>query len=188
MKTWKSYKNTYRDEADIFDFARQGDLRGLADMLANGSHTASKPDVAFDINRPNSRGYSALMLAVYNGEKDFCEALLRFGADVNSTDFVGNTVLMASAFKGNIDIFTLLLKYGANIRLMNKSHMTVKDWALMFGRKKLLQFIDTHYPENIETSKLKSIYRFLKLGVITFTAKYSKEKQVQDHKHLIQNR
>lgn len=187
MKTWKSYKNTYREEADIFDFARQGNLRGLADMLANNTQEESLLNVTLDINSTNNRGYSPLMLAVYNGEKDFCEALLRLGADVNSIDFVGNSVLMASAFKGNFDIFTLLLNYGADIRLMNKSNMTVKDWALMFGRINILQFLDTNYPENMTTSKLKSIFRFLKLGVLIFIAKYRKEKQVVNNKHKITN-
>lgn len=171
MSTWKKYKQTFREEADIFDLARQGDIRELANMLSKHA----KSELELDINTQNHRGYSALMLAVYNGEKDFCEALLRFGSDVNSRDFTGNTVLMAAAFKGDIGILKLLLEYGAETKLINKSNMTVRDWALMFGRKNIIQFLDTAYPEKITSSKFKSILRFLRLGVLIFKGKYSRE-------------
>ena len=174
MKTWKQYAQTYRDQEDIFDFARQGNLRGLVDMFAHNFDSTAQLNT--DINSRNSRGYSALMLAVYNGEKDFCEALLRLGADVNSTDFVGNTVLMAAAFKGNLNIFKLLLSYGADSKLINQSNMTIKDWASMFGRKDILQFIDENDPENEKTSKLKIIFRFLKLGLLAFKSQHRMKK------------
>ena len=67
------------------------------------------------------------MLAVYNGEKDFCEALLRCDADVNSIDGVGNTVLMATAFKGQVGIVELLLQFDADISLKNKTNMNVRN-------------------------------------------------------------
>ena len=163
MATWKDYKNTYRAESDIFDFARVGDLRGLANMLSQSSE--------LDVDAKNNRGYSALMLAVYNRENDFCETLLRCGANVDSTDAVGNTVLMAAAFKGNLEMLKLLLEYGASLTLKNKTNMDVRDWASMFGRKEILQYLDTVYPSNISPSKLKNIIRFLKLGFCLLIAK-----------------
>jgi len=163
MKTWNDYKATYRADADIFDFARQGDLRSFANMLSNNR--------TIDVNVQNHRGYSALMLAVYNGEKDFCETLLRCGAMSNSTDFSGNTVLMAAAFKGNVDIFKLLLTFGATLTLKNKTNMDVRDWALMFGRTEILQFLDKNYPTEIKASRLKSLFRFIRLGFLLLKEK-----------------
>lgn len=103
------------------------------------------------------------MLAVYNNEKDCCEALLRCGADVNSADNVGNTVLMASAYKGNLEIFKLLLEFGSNPQLTNKTNMTARDWALMFNRKNIIDYLNKTYPAKAD-SKFKSIVKFIALS------------------------
>lgn len=167
MKTWKAYKETYRTESTIFDFARIGDLRGYADLLMR--------DNALDLNATNGRGYSALMLSVYNGEKDFCEALLRSGADVNSTDSMGNTVLMGAAYKGDIETLLLLLEFGADISLKNKTNMNVRDWAVMFGRHHIITFLDQHYPTQDGASKLINSWRFIKLGMILMLDKLKRK-------------
>lgn len=172
MTNWKNYKKTYRTERDLHDFARSGDLRGLANIL---SHS---PDS--DLNAKNAQGYSPLMLAVYNGQDDFCEALLRCGADVNSTDSVDNSLLMGAAFKGNLNILKLLLKFDANITLKNKSKMTVRDWALMFKRTEILQYIDKLYYNESPTSKTKNILRFIKLGFILFQTKLQNRFSLSD--------
>lgn len=164
MKNWKAYKKTYRTESTIFDYARVGDLRGFANLLSANPH--------LDINAVNDRGYSALMLAVYNGEKDFCEALLRAGADVDSIDSMGNTVLMGAAYKAHVDILTLLLAFGANINLENKTKMNVRDWAVMFGRSEVITYFNDHYPSQISSSKIKNIIRFIKLGFILIQSKF----------------
>lgn len=155
MKKWNTYKKTFRTEPDLFDFARTGDLRGLADTLTH------IPDT--DVNAKNSQGYSAQMLAVYNGQKDFCEALLRCGAEVNSIDSVGNTLLMAAAFKGDLNMIKLLLQFNADVAIENKSKMTVRDWALMFKRDNIVQYLDSLYPVEKSTTKTKNILRFIKL-------------------------
>lgn len=155
MKKWASYKATYRTESDIFDFARNGDLRGLADLLTQEPET--------DLNAKNNRGYSALMLGVYNNQKDFCEALLRCGANVNSTDSMGNTLAMGAAFKGNVDILKLLLTFDADLSLINHTKMNVRDWAVMFKRIEVVEYIDSIYQSDITTSKFENIIKFTKL-------------------------
>ena len=158
MKNWASYKKTYRTESDLFDFARNGDLRGLADMLSQEDNV--------DFNAKNSRGYSALMLAVYNNQRDFCEALLRCGADVNSTDSIGNTLSMGAAFKGNLDILKLLLSFNADLTIVNHTKMNVRDWATMFKRTEIVSYLDTIYHTKIQTSKFKNVMRLAKLVII----------------------
>lgn len=164
MKNWKAYKQTYRTESTLFDYAREGDLRGFANLLSQ--------DAELDINVTNHCGYSALMLAVYNGKKDFCEALLKFGADVNSIDAMDNTVLMGAAYKGDLSIMELLLQFNANITLENKTKMNVRDWAVMFGRIEVLSYLDLHYPSQGSASKMKNIVRFIKLGFILIQSKF----------------
>jgi len=166
MKKWQDYKQTYRTESDLFDFARSGDLRGFATYLYQ------HPNV--DLNAVNQKGYSALMLAVYNGQRDFCEALLRSGADVHSRDFIGNTVLMASAFKGNLEIVKLLLDFDASPTDLNETNMNARDWAQMFGRKNIVEFFDEYYPNNNNGSKLKNFLRFIKLSLVMVLKKIKK--------------
>jgi ankyrin repeat protein len=166
MSTWAEYKATRRSEPDLFDYARTGDLRGLATLLSQ--------DQNLDLNAKNHRGYSALMLAVYNGENVFCEALLRSGADVDSVDYMGNSVLMASGFKGNTHIASLLLDFGADVTLKNKANMNARDWASMFGRDEVVQLLDSRTQTGGRNSRLLSVMRFIKLSVIMLLSKKHK--------------
>lgn len=163
MKSWNTYKKTFRNEPDIFDYARQGDLRGLANLLTD------QPNM--DFNAKNHRGYSPLMLAVYNGQDDFCEALLRCGADVNSSDNIGNTLLMSAAYKGNLTLLKLLLQYGASVAVENKSKMTVRDWAVMFKRNDIVTYLDKHYTTQNKPSKFHSLMKFIRLALILLKSK-----------------
>ena len=166
MRTWSDYKATRRSEPDLFDYARTGDFRGFASLLSQGS--------ALDLDAKNHRGYSALMLAVYNGERDFCEALLRAGADVNSMDLMDNTVLMAASFKGNVDIVALLLDFGAATAPKNKANMNMRDWAMMFGRDDVVKFLDSKSLDVGRTSRVRNIMRFVKLSFIMLFNKNKK--------------
>ncbi|MBO1256073.1 ankyrin repeat domain-containing protein [Alteromonas sp. 5E99-2] len=166
MKTWSDYKTTFRSESNLLDYARTGDLPGLVHLVTD--------DPNVDLDMKNARGYSALMLAVYNGEKDYCEALLKLGADVNSMDFMGNTVLMASAFKGNVEILNLLLQYGANTHFKNHTNMNARDWAAMFGRKEAVRFLDKNAPSIDASSKLTNMLRFIQLSVLLLLGKNRK--------------
>ena len=156
MRTWNNYKQTFT-EPSIFDFARSGDLAGLADLLHNDPH--------LELNQKNHKGYSALMLAIYNGQDVFAEALLRGGADPNSKDLVGNTILMGASFKGNIKLLDLLIKYGADINLENDAGMSAYDWAKTFGRKEAMEFLQQKSSLGLdETSQFKNYFNFLRLA------------------------
>lgn len=156
MKTWQEYKTTFPQTPSIFDLARSGDLLGLRDLLM------TNPEI--DLNQKNSSGYSALMLAVYNGQQDFCEALLRSGVCVESFDKMKNSVLMAASFKGNLNVIKLLLEYGANPINTNVSSMNAFDWAKMFGRNEVVDFyIEQEFFRKEKFSKIKSIGRFFML-------------------------
>jgi hypothetical protein len=89
MSKWDDYKKTYRVDTTLIDCARSGDFYSLVNLL---SHT---PDI--NINETNSSGYSALMLAVYNNEKDCCEALLRCGAEESPDDLQINHQIRVEA-------------------------------------------------------------------------------------------
>lgn len=157
MRTWSNYKKTF-SAPNIFDFARSGDLASLAELLTQNPHT--------DLSQKNHKGYSALMLAIYNGQEVFAEALLRAGAEVNSTDNVGNTILMGAAFKGNLKLINLLLDYGADLNQLNDSGMSAYDWAKIFGRNEVMKLFELKGGINRKhSSLLKNYLNFAKLMI-----------------------
>ena len=170
LKTWQEYKRTFPETPSMFDLARSGDLLGLRDVLLQNS--------TINLNEKNSSGYTPLMLAVYNGRRDFCEALLRSGVCVESTDNIKNSVLMAASFKGNLEIIKLLLDYGANPIHKNISSMNAYDWAKMFGRYEVTKFYNEEgFYEEKKYSKVKSFWRFFMLFPILLKNKFIKAAQ-----------
>lgn len=157
MSNWEEYKKTFPEEG-IFDWARSGDLNSLVTLLSTNSD--------FDLDQKNGKGYSALMLAVYNNQEVFAEALLRCSANANSVDDAGNSVLMGAAFKGNIQMIKTLVLYGADVDLKNQMGMSAYDWAKTFGRKEAQKTIE-HL--GFEKSKgnylLKNYFNLLRLGI-----------------------
>ncbi|MDG0815342.1 ankyrin repeat domain-containing protein [Bdellovibrio svalbardensis] len=133
MATWEEYKKTMRNEEDIFEYARQGDLPALVNYLAQGG----------DANRKNHRGYSLLMLAAYNEREAACRLLLEAGADVNGRDNSGNTILMGVSFKGYPQIASLLINSGADRKLRNCMGMTALLFAKTFRRADVVKILST---------------------------------------------
>ncbi len=162
MKKWNDYKKTFGPPS-LFDFARAGDLQGLAELIQ------TNPEI--DLNKKNHKGYSALMLSIYNHQDIFSEALLRGGADPNSKDNVGNSILMGAAFKGNIELINLLLNFGADPLMKNDAGMTALDWARTFGRQEVISLFKEKYQMK-GRSILDNYFRFFILGCkLVFTKK-----------------
>ena len=134
MRSYNDYLKTKQDEAVLLTASRAGDLGGIARELLAGAKLEEK----------NHRGYSALMLAVYNGHYDAALLLIEAGADVNSADKGGNTILMGAAFKGNTELVQLLLRTGADVQRTNYAHQTALDFAKTFGRKNVIPLLEQH--------------------------------------------
>lgn len=134
MRSYNDYLKTNQEEALILRAARSGDLGSIAREILAGTNLEEK----------NHRGYSPLMLAVYNGHYDVALLLIEAGADVNSADKGGNSILMGAAFKGHADIVHLLLKTGAYVTQKNYAHQTALDFAKTFGRKDVIPLLEQH--------------------------------------------
>ena len=132
MRTWDDYKATMRAENPLLAFARNGNVEGLAQFLT--------PE---NIDEKNHKGYSALMLAAYNGQFEACEYLLIHGADPNSVDTSGSTILMGAAFKGHFEIVKLLVNHGADVDAENPKGQTALQFAQMFGRSEVVKYFKT---------------------------------------------
>lgn len=85
-----------------------------------------------DINLKNRFGWSALIIAAYNGWTEIIKTLIEHGADIGDTNFNGTTVLMY-AFSHyektrSSDVYRTLLNLGADPLAQDASGKTVRDY------------------------------------------------------------
>jgi ankyrin repeat protein len=151
MRNWDDYKDTFKLSEDVFDLARSGETHRLQEFLDSSAEA--------DINQKNHKGYSPLMISVYNGNYETSKLLLQSGANPNSYDLSGNTVLMGAAFKGDAELIALLIERGAEKDLKNRNGLTAEEWASAFGRKNVLSILR---PE-ASYSVFQSIINFTKI-------------------------
>lgn len=116
----------------LFDAARLGRTDVIPALLHAGA----------DLAAIDPKGYTALILASYNGHAEATELLLQRGADIEQADAArGNTALMGVAFKGYVEIVDMLLKAGADAHASNKSGQTALMMAALFGHTAITQRI-----------------------------------------------
>ena len=157
MRNWKDYKNTFKTSEDLFALARSGNVNQLEVFFDSNREVL--------INQKNHKGYSPLMISVYNGNYEVSELFLKRGADPNSLDLSGNTILMGAAFKGDAEMIKLLVKRGAKKDLKNNMGLTAEEWASAFGRRQALSILkpEANYSkfQNMMNA-IKVIWAFLK--------------------------
>ncbi len=157
MSNWEIYKDTFNLSEDIFTLARGGDILRLGRFLDSNPET--------DINQKNHKGYSPLMISVYNSNYSTSRLLLEEGADPNSSDFSGNTILMGAAFKGDVEMVALLVQRGAEKDLKNHNGLTAEQWASAFGRTDVISILKleaNHSRFQNMMNAVKVIWGFLK--------------------------
>lgn len=119
----KSQLQTY-----FFDAARQGRSDMLQEFIAAG----------YDLNTRDGKGYTALILAAYNGHPAAVELLIKAGADACAADQRGNTALMGAIFKGELSIARRLIQTECSANQANRVGQTPAMYAALFGRVELL--------------------------------------------------
>jgi ankyrin repeat protein len=88
-------------------------------------------EAGININMPNSRGETALMLAAFHGNLSIASQLLVKGAEPNPVQ--GWTPLIYAAFQGQIEIAKLLINKGAKVNAMTDNGSTALMFAAMGG-------------------------------------------------------
>jgi ankyrin repeat protein len=112
----------------LFDAATIGREDMIDPLLAAGA----------DIEARDGRGYTALILATYNGQQRTAQLLLDRGANIDAGDGArGNTALHGVAFKGFAEIADMLIAAGADVDRRNNSGQTALMLATLFGRAEL---------------------------------------------------
>lgn len=126
----RSLPSPHRLQELLFDAARLG----RADMIP------ALVSAGVDLEAHDAKGYTALILASYNGSIETTQALVGAGAKVNAPDLGrGNTALMGVAFKGFGAIARLLLASGAEPNRCNRVGQTALMIAAMFGHAEIVE-------------------------------------------------
>ena len=99
-----------------------------------------------DINKPNEKGWNAIILAAFNHHIEIIKLLLQNGADINSTNANGTTVFMYAKTKvlenNNYEILDFLLANGAAINVRDfKNNWTVLDYVKQTNHQPLINYL-----------------------------------------------
>jgi hypothetical protein len=98
-------------------------------------------DAGIPINSYNNKGYTALMIATYHGNKNTVNTLLQLGANACLEDNRGNTALMAAIFRGEFSIAKTLVGLDCDNAHQNKAGQTAEQFAQRFGQQKVLDLL-----------------------------------------------
>jgi len=118
-----------------FAAARVGDTEVLREFSQAG----------FPLDLKSSKGYTALMIATYNGKGAAVDYLLQRGADACIEDRRGNTALMAAIFRGEFAIARTLMKQDCDTAQTNKAGHSAADFARVFGRERMAQLLELQH-------------------------------------------
>ncbi|EAA0562730.1 ankyrin repeat domain-containing protein [Salmonella enterica subsp. enterica serovar Lexington] len=113
----------------LWNAARTGDSGIIESVISAG----------YDLNVQDERGYTAVILAAYNGHQTTMEKLLDGGADPCLRDRRGNTALMGAIFKGEIKIARRLIVAKCNPDTRNNAGQSAAMYAALFQRHALLE-------------------------------------------------
>ena len=120
------------DTMDIFDACRKGDLELVRKIYE------LHPD---SIHAEDIKGFTPLILAVYNDNAPVVEFLLAKGAQVDRPDLSGNSALMGVCFKGYKNIAAMLIDAGVDVNQRNSNGATALTFAATFGHLDIAEML-----------------------------------------------
>ncbi|XP_039965706.1 ankyrin repeat domain-containing protein 18A isoform X1 [Bactrocera tryoni] len=126
----------------LLQYARDGDLKGVKNMLSRGAPFTS-----------DWLGMSALHFAAMNNQYEVCDALLKGGINKDSKTKVDRTPLHMACFYGNERIVELLLAKKCIVNPRDMLRMTPLHWAVEKGHKSIARLLLKHNADVTVTSK-----------------------------------
>lgn len=129
--------NTLNFQFNGDDFVRsaaEGDQKALGLFFAAG----------FDVNTPNTAGYTALMVAAERGRADIVKLLLDHKADPNVAAQDASTALMLAAENNQPEIVKLLIGRGADPNRQDNNGWTAVLKAAYQGNAKCIEILASH--------------------------------------------
>ncbi|CAB5113195.1 ankyrin repeat domain-containing protein [Burkholderia cenocepacia] len=123
-----------RYDDDWFDAARVGRV----DILR------ALHDAGYPVDATDGHGYTAVILAAYDGQPAALDYLLSAGANACMGDRHGNTALMGALFKNEPDIARRLIDTHCPIDQTNGAGETALGFATLFNRFELIPLLVAH--------------------------------------------
>ncbi|GEO11278.1 hypothetical protein SAE01_37740 [Segetibacter aerophilus] len=120
------------DTTQIFDACRRNDL-DLVERIYEENPEA--------IHAVDTKGFTPLILAVYNNSLDVVDFLLKKGAKTSGQDAAGNTALMGVCFKGYTELAQKLVDAGADVNERNSNGATALTFAATFGHLQIAEIL-----------------------------------------------
>jgi len=139
---------------DFFEACRRNDLQTVKQLYEQDTSVIGMADM---------RGFTPLILAVYNEAPDVVDFLIYKGADVHAQDASGNTALMGVCFKGYKNIAQKLLNAGVDVNQRNANGATALTFAATFGQLQIAEWLlqkgaDVHIQDSRGKSPLHHAY------------------------------
>ena len=114
-----------------------------------------------DVNLKDKEGYTALMNASCDSNKEIAEFLVAHGAEINVKGNDGMTALIFASRGGYKDIVELLVNNGADVNIKEKQGMTALMLASLNGHREIVEFLvlrgaDVNAKDEFEQTALMS--------------------------------
>ena len=116
-------------QKDVFELARHGNVVEIEKLI--------KKNPAM-LHKKNKSGFTPLILASYNGNKEVVSFLVKRGAKINELSDMG-TALMAATYKGNNDIVKILINKDADVNITDFNNTSALHYACFFQNKELVR-------------------------------------------------
>jgi uncharacterized protein len=120
------------DQTDIFEACRRGEY-DLVQKICE-----EHPDI---IHVKDFKGFTPLIIAVYNNQPAVVDYLLQKGAKVEMQDQSGNTALMGVCFRGYTSIVKQLINAGVDVNQRNFQGATALTFAATFGHLEIARLL-----------------------------------------------
>lgn len=98
----------------------------------------------FDVNARDTREWTPLMIASFNGRETLAIELIKLGASVHAQDADGYTPLHWGTFNGHAKVVQLLLRKGAEVNAVSRANITALVQAAARGHAAIVQLLLQH--------------------------------------------
>ena len=137
----------------FFDSARKGNISDVKKRLDDGVHKDSQDEY----------GWTALILASYNGHEAVCELLITRGCNLDMQNKVGNTALIWASANGHEAVCELLITRGCDVDMQNKDGHTALILASYHGHiPVVISLIEAGCDYSLRNKKGKSAMDYLR--------------------------
>ena len=118
------------DSSALFEACRRNDVATVQQICESNPELMSYQD---------AKGFTPVLIAVYNQSPDVVAYLLKQGAPADVPDASGNTALMGASFKGYRDMVKALLDAGVEVNQQNGNGATALTFAATFGQMEIAE-------------------------------------------------